>query len=77
MPTTKKATPYDPAKRYAVTLARVVEREGFTYKPGPNPIEMQGDLVAALGDAVAEAAELPEAEPHPEAQPSMHEQAEI
>lgn len=76
MPTAKKPA-YDPAKRYAVTLARAVEHEGFTLKPGPNPIEMQGGLVSALGAAVAAAHELPPAEPHPEAQRSVHEQAEI
>lgn len=81
MATAKKTTDatapaYDPAKRYGVRLSKVVEFEGFTLKPGPEPIEMSGEWAALHADAIAEATELPESAAQPVPVEQVHEIAE-
>lgn len=69
-------TTYDPEKYYSVQLRKAVEHEGFTLKPGPEPVKIRGDVVTRIADAV-ESAELTEDEgPHPEPQSETHVQSD-
>lgn len=80
MATNKKPPAYDPAKRYALTLARVVDVDGIVLRPGPTPPEVDGAMANAIDAAspgainvATELAPLPE----PPAAPSqIHEDAD-
>jgi hypothetical protein len=77
MATPKKADApaYDNDTRYEVTLSRVVQHEGFVFRPDGAPI-LSGTLLNAFPDAVIEAKPLPPAADLPAPPAQVHESAE-
>jgi len=78
-----RKTPYDPAKRYALVLAQVVQLDGFTIRPGPTPGEapavsgaFANRIAAEQPDAIVEARELAPEPEAPEAPSQVHEDAD-
>jgi hypothetical protein len=73
----KSVDAYDKDKHYGVNLKKAVEFEGFTFKPGPNPVdvEMTGDWCNKNADAIEDAVEIDKPVESVEVQPETHETA--